>query len=99
MCMYVYLNLVCGMLMYFNSWEYMKELMSTKFVIRPEHLRVAQIKKGMKNAKMERWHGSLKQRTKVMRGMHNSKTAQIQADGFAIFHNYIKGHTGKGMNG
>ncbi len=79
------------------SLAFEKEFSSPN-IIRPEHLRSAQIKKGMENAKMERWHGSLKQRTKVMRGMHNSKTAQIQADGFVIFHNYVKGHTGEGMN-
>lgn len=76
-----------------------KKGFSSPSIVRPEHLRVAQIRKGTENAKMERWHGSLKQRTKVMRGMHSSKTAQVQADGFVIFHNFIRGHTGKGMDG
>ncbi len=41
---------------------------------------------------IERWHGTLKQRTKVMRGMHNADMAQIQADGFNIYYNYIRKH-------
>ncbi|MGH9910256.1 MAG: hypothetical protein ACRD32_06410 [Nitrososphaerales archaeon] len=43
------------------------------------------------DAQIKRWYGSPKHRTKAMRGMHNSKTPQIQADGFVIFHSFVKG--------
>lgn len=63
----------------------------------PEHLRVSAIGDGMENMPIERLHGTLKQRTKVMRGMNSSKTAQIQADGFNIYYNYIREHSSLGM--
>ncbi len=47
----------------------------------------------MENMPIERWHGTLKQRTKVMRGMQNEGTAQTQADGFNIYYNYIREHS------
>ncbi len=42
---------------------------------------------------IERWHGTLKQRTKVMRGMHSKDTAQAQVDGFNIDYNFIREHS------
>ncbi len=59
----------------------------------PEHLQVSPISKGMENMPIERWHGTLKQRTKVMRGMHNKDTAQAQVDGFNIHYNFIREHS------
>lgn len=47
----------------------------------------------MENMPIERWHGTLKQHTKVMRGMHNHETAQVQTDGFNIYYNYIREHS------
>ncbi len=41
----------------------------------------------------QQYHGTLKQRTKVMRGMHNKDTAQAQTDGFNIYYNYIREHS------
>jgi len=59
----------------------------------PQHVRVSPIKEGMENMPIERWHNTLKQRTKVMRGMHNSKTAQNLADGFVLYYNFIRPHS------
>ncbi|MGI0058676.1 MAG: integrase core domain-containing protein, partial [Nitrosotalea sp.] len=59
----------------------------------PQHLRVSPIKEGMQNMPIERWHNTLKQRTKVMRGMHNSGTAQNLADGFVLYYNFIRPHS------
>ena len=59
----------------------------------PQHLRVSPIKDGMENMPIERWHNTLKQRTKVMRGMHNSNTAQNLADGFVMYYNFIRPHS------
>ncbi len=42
----------------------------------PDPLQASPISKGMENMPIERWHGTLKQRTKVMRGMHTKDRAQ-----------------------
>ena len=38
------------------------------------------------------------QRTKVMRGMHNSDTAQNLADGFVMYYNFIRPHSSLKMS-
>jgi transposase-like protein len=63
----------------------------------PIHLKVSPIKEGMQNMPIERWHNTLKQRTKVMRGMHDSSTAQNMADAFALYYNFIRTHSSLGM--
>lgn len=62
----------------------------------PEHLRASAISKG-ENMLIERWFGTLKQRTKIMRGMNSHDTAQLQADGFGIYYNCIRNHSSLGM--
>ncbi|MDE1830264.1 MAG: DDE-type integrase/transposase/recombinase [Thaumarchaeota archaeon] len=63
----------------------------------PQHLQVSPIKDGMENMPIERWHNTLKQRTKVMRGMHNSETAQNLANGFVLYYNFIRNHSSLNM--
>lgn len=41
---------------------------------------------------IERFHGTLKARTKVMRGMHNKDTARLIMDGWLIHYNFFRGH-------
>lgn len=41
---------------------------------------------------IERFHGTLKARTKVMRGMHNPKTATLIMDGWLINYNFFRPH-------
>lgn len=41
---------------------------------------------------IERWHGSLRQRFKVMRGLKNLKTARLLMDGWLIHYNYFRSH-------
>jgi transposase-like protein len=49
--------------------------------------------RGMINTNLiERFHGTLKDRTKVIRGMKNRDTAKIILAGFLIFYNYFKPH-------
>jgi transposase-like protein len=43
---------------------------------------------------IERFHGTLKQRTKVMRGLRNPTTAKIVLDGWLIHYNYFRPHEG-----
>lgn len=41
---------------------------------------------------IERFHGTLKQRTKVMRGMKNPDTARLLLDGWLMHYNYFRPH-------
>lgn len=41
---------------------------------------------------IERWHGSLKDRTKVMRGMKKPETARIILDGWLVYYNFFRPH-------
>ena len=41
---------------------------------------------------IERFHGTLKERTKVMRGLKSISTAQQFADGYLAFYNFLRGH-------
>jgi putative transposase len=41
---------------------------------------------------IERWHGTLKDRTKVMRGLKNTDTANQFIDGFIVYYNFLRPH-------
>jgi len=41
---------------------------------------------------IERFHGTLKDRTKVMRGLKSPKTAQTFIDGFLVYYNFFRPH-------
>ena len=41
---------------------------------------------------IERFHGTLKARTKVMRGMKNKETARIIMDGWLVYYNFFRPH-------
>ncbi|MBI4330291.1 MAG: IS1/IS6 family transposase [Chloroflexi bacterium] len=43
---------------------------------------------------IERWHGTLKDRLKPMRGMDRSKVMQLVLDGFIFYYNYFRPHEG-----
>ncbi len=45
---------------------------------------------------IERFHGTLKARTKVMRGMHNKETARLIMDGWLIYYNFFRPHESLG---
>jgi len=49
----------------------------------------------LNNNRMERYQGTLKERTKVMRALKNSDTAIL--DGQRIYYNHIRPH--QGLNG
>ena len=53
---------------------------------------------GSFNYKIERFHNTLRERTKVMRGFHGCvNSAQTLLKGFEIYYNYIREH--QGLNG
>jgi len=41
---------------------------------------------------IERWHATLRERTKVMWGMKKPDTARVILDGFLVFYNYFRPH-------
>ena len=47
---------------------------------------------GNSNNLIERFHGTLKARTKVMRGMRNKETARLIMDGWLINYNFFRPH-------
>jgi transposase-like protein len=47
---------------------------------------------GNSNNFIERFHSTLKARTKVMRGMHNKETARLIMDGWLIYYNFFRPH-------
>lgn len=48
-------------------------------------------------SRIERWHGTIKNRTKVMRGLKNIETAIDFVAGFLSFYNYLRPH--ESLNG
>lgn len=46
--------------------------------------------------KIERFHGTLKSRTEIMRGMHNKQTAMLIMDGWLVNYNYFRPHEALG---
>jgi putative transposase len=41
---------------------------------------------------IERFHGTLKDRTKIMRGLKNIETAKLFTDGWLLYYNYLRPH-------
>ena len=41
---------------------------------------------------VERLHGTIRQRNKVMRGLNEESTAQTMMDGMRIYYNFIRPH-------
>jgi putative transposase len=56
--------------------------------------------KGMRssthNNTMERFHGTIKQRTKVMRGLQSKESAKLVMDGWLVHYNFIRPHEKSG---
>jgi transposase-like protein len=47
---------------------------------------------GESTSQIERWHGTVKARTKVMRGLKNIETAHEFVAGFLAYYNYLRPH-------
>jgi transposase-like protein len=45
------------------------------------------------NNMIERLHGTIRQRNKVMRGLDDEETARTMMDGLRIYDNFIRPHT------
>ncbi len=61
------------------------------------HKRVPSIRAAESNNKIERFHGTEKERTKVMRAFDNMNGASGIAEGFRVHYNLVREHQGIGM--
>ncbi|MBI4200419.1 MAG: IS6 family transposase [Chloroflexi bacterium] len=59
-----------------------------------EHIRSKGFKIHPNTNLIERFHGTIKQRTKVMRGMQNIETAKIIMGGWLVHYNFFRPHEG-----
>jgi len=60
---------------------------------RTEHVRIPNIRDRLNNDMVERLHGTIRQRNKVMRGLDDVETAQTMMDGLRIYYNFIRPHS------
>jgi transposase-like protein len=59
---------------------------------RTEHVRIPNIRDRSNNNMIERLHGTIRQRNKVMRGLDDEQTAQTMMDGLRIYYNFMRPH-------
>jgi len=62
-----------------------------------KHVRLKNIREGANNNIVERLHGTLRERTKVMRGLDHDESAQKLIDGKRFYYNFIRPH--QALNG
>ena len=60
---------------------------------RTQHVRIPNIRDRSNNNMVERLHGTIRQRNKVMRGLDEEKTAQTIMDGLRIYYNFLRPHS------
>lgn len=59
---------------------------------RTQHVRIPNIRDRSNNNMVERLHGTIRQRNKVMRGLDDMKTAQTMMDGMRLYYNFLRPH-------
>jgi putative transposase len=64
---------------------------------RTKHVRLASIHNYVNNNIIERLHGTIRERNKVMRGLGNNGSSEMMMDGYKIYYNFIRPHMG--LNG
>jgi putative transposase len=62
------------------------------FGVDAKHVQSKPFDIGSDNNLIERLHGTIKERTKVMRGLRTAETAKRFLDGWAVYYNYMKPH-------
>ena len=58
------------------------------------HIKTNAIKDGFQNRPIERYHNEIREKLKAKRGLGNDESAQVFADGYRIYHNFARPHTG-----
>lgn len=84
-----------GLPSYIEAWR--KEFY-TRRKPRTEHVRLARFEDKVNNNNIERLHGTLRERNKVMRGFNGNQTAQALLDGLRVYYNFVRPHMGIGNN-
>jgi len=59
---------------------------------RTQHVRLKSLREGTNNNIIERLHGTVKERTKVMRGMDHDESAERMLKGERLYYNYLRPH-------
>lgn len=59
---------------------------------RTQHVKLKNIREGTNNNIVERLNGTVRERTKVMRGFDSDKTAETLMEGNRIYYNYLRPH-------
>ena len=60
------------------------------------HIRAHGLRDQINTNLVERFHGTIKQRTKVMRGMQNKETAKLIMGGWLVHYNFLRPHEALG---
>ena len=78
-----------------------KQAITTEFYTvnkpRTEHVNLKNIKEGTNNNIVERAHGTIRERLKVMKGLDHDESAKIMLEGNRIYYNYLRPH--QALNG
>jgi len=64
---------------------------------RTKHVKLKNIREGTTNNIVERLHGTVRDRVKVMRGLDNDTSAQKVVDGHKLYYNFLRPH--QSLNG
>ena len=78
----------------FSYEKAIKKEFSTWRLPRTSHIRLATIKEKPNNNLIERFHGSFRERDKVLRGFKEDYGAQNILNGFSVYYNFIRPHMG-----
>ena len=60
---------------------------------RTKHIRNVGFRDKTNNNKIERFHGTFRERDKVMRGLKTEETAKVIAEGFRTYYNFLRPHS------
>ena len=82
-----------GLLAYRDAFN--KEFYTTD--TRTRHVRLANLQSYVNNNIVERLHGTIRERNKVMRGLGNNGSSETMMDGYKIYYNFVRPHMG--LNG
>jgi transposase-like protein len=58
------------------------------------HIKTKSLKDGFQNRPIERYHNEIREKLKARRGLGTDESAQVFADGYRIYHNYCRPHSG-----
>jgi transposase-like protein len=75
-----------------DGWKGYLDGIELTFGSDAKHIQTEPFNEGDNTELIERWHGTLKGRTKTLRGLKNFETANQFLDGYLIYYNYLRPH-------